>query len=73
MAGVAPRCGWCVYCALHGHRETITFVVGLCSSGMMGPMVLDGSINRDALQAYIDQVLVLDFQSRGIVIMDNNL
>ena len=42
----------------HGHWKTTTFVAGLRLSGMAAPMVLDGPINRDAFQAYVDQILV---------------
>jgi hypothetical protein len=42
----------------HGHWRTTTFVAGLRLTGMVAPMVLDGPINGDAFQAYVDQVLV---------------
>jgi hypothetical protein len=51
----------------HGHWRTTTFVAGLRLSGMMAPMVL----NRDAFQAYIDQVLVPELKPGDFVIMDN--
>jgi transposase len=38
---------------------------------MTAPLVLDGPINRDAFQAYIDQVLVPELKPGDIVIMDN--
>ena len=31
----------------HGHRKTTTLVAGLRMTGMVAPMVLDGSINGD--------------------------
>ena len=34
-------------------------------------MVLDGPINRDAFQAYVDQVLVPEFKPGDVVVMDN--
>ncbi len=39
----------------HGHWKTTTFVAGLRLSGMVAPMVLDGPINGQAFQAYVDQ------------------
>jgi hypothetical protein len=33
-------------------------VAGLRIDGIAAPMVLDGPINRDAFQAYVDQVFV---------------
>jgi transposase len=55
----------------HGHWKTTTFVAGLRLSGMMATMVLDGPINRDAFQAYVEQVLVRELKPGDIVIMDN--
>ncbi len=55
----------------HGHWKTTTFVAGLRLSGMMATMVLDGPINRDAFQAYVEQVLVRELRPGDIVVMDN--
>ena len=55
----------------HGHWKTTTFVAGLRLEGMVAPMVLDGPINRDAFQAYVDQVLVRELKRGDVVIMDN--
>ncbi len=38
---------------------------------MVAPMVLDGPINGNVFQAYVDQVLVPDLRPGDIVIMDN--
>ena len=55
----------------HGHWKTTTFLAGLRITGMVAPMVLDGPINRDAFQAYVDQVLVRELRPGDIVVMDN--
>ncbi len=55
----------------HGHWKTTTFVGGLRLSGLVAPMVLDGPINREAFQAYVDQVLVPELSPGDIVVMDN--
>ena len=55
----------------HGHRKTTTLVAGLRMSGMVAPMVLDGPINGDWLEAYVAQVLVPVLQPGDVVIMDN--
>jgi len=55
----------------HGHWKTTTFVAGLRLSGMAAPMVLDGPINRDAFQAYVDHILVPELSPGDVVIMDN--
>jgi transposase len=55
----------------YGHWKTTTFVAGLRLTGMVAPMMLDGPINRDAFQAYVEQVLVPELRPGDIVIMDN--
>jgi len=55
----------------HGHRKTTTFVAGLRCTGMVAPMVLDGPINGDAFQAYVEQVLAPEISPGDVVIMDN--
>src|SRR6188508_755127 len=55
----------------HGHWKTTTFVAGLRLTGLMAPFVLDGPINRDAFQAYVDQVLVPELAPGDTVVMDN--
>jgi transposase len=55
----------------HGHWKTTTFVAGLRSSGMVAPFVLDGPINREAFEAYVEQVLVPELRPGDVVIMDN--
>ena len=55
----------------HGHWKTTTFVAGLRNSGMVAPMVLDGPINGEAFQAYVEQVLVPELRPGGIVVVDN--
>ena len=55
----------------HGHRKTTTLVAGLRLSGMVAPMVLDGPINGDWFEAYVEQVLVPTLRPGDVVIMDN--
>jgi len=43
----------------------------LLSPAFASPMLLDGPINRDAFQAYVEQVLVPEVRRGDIVIMDN--
>ncbi|MCI4592207.1 IS630 family transposase [Sphingobium sp. BYY-5] len=55
----------------HGHRKTTTLVAGLRMTGMVAPMVLDGPINGDWFEAYVEQVLAPELGPGDIVIMDN--
>ena len=55
----------------YGHRKTTTLVAGLRMTGMVAPMVLDGPINGDWFEAYIEQILVPTLKPGDVVIMDN--
>ena len=55
----------------HGHWRTTTFVSALTLRGMIAPFVLSGPINRDAFEAYVEQVFVPELRPGDIVIMDN--
>jgi hypothetical protein len=54
----------------HGHWRTTTFVGALTLRGMIAPFVLSGPINRNAFEAYVEQVLVPELRPGDIVIMD---
>lgn len=55
----------------HGHWKTTTFAAGLTLRGMIAPFVLSGPINRDAFEAYVEQVLVPELHSGDTVVLDN--
>lgn len=55
----------------HGHWKTTTLVAGLRTTGIVAPLVLDGPINAEAFQAYVEQVLVPVLGAGDIVVMDN--
>jgi len=46
--------------------KTTTFVAGLRSTGIAAPFVLDGPINRSALEAYVEKVLVPELSAGDI-------
>lgn len=55
----------------HGHWKTTTFVGALTVRGFAAPWVLDGPINREAFETYVEKVLVPDLRPGDVVIMDN--
>ena len=55
----------------HGHWKTTTLVAGLNLRGMVAPFVLDGPVNREAFETYIERVLVRSLRPSDVVIMDN--
>ncbi len=55
----------------HGHWKTTTFVAGLRRDGLVAPWVIDGAINREAFETYVEKVLVPELRRDDVVIMDN--
>ena len=55
----------------HGHWKTTTFVGALTTRGFISPFVLDGPINRNAFETYVEKVLVPELRAGDIVVMDN--
>ena len=55
----------------HGHWKTTTFVAGLRRDGLVAPWVIDGAINREAFETYVEKVLVPALRRDDVVIMDN--
>lgn len=54
-----------------GHWKTTTFVAGLRLGEISAPFVLDGAMNRDAFEAYVEKVLAPTLSDGDLVIMDN--
>src|SRR5829696_2657367 len=46
-------------------------VAGLRLTGLVAPFVLDGPINRDAFEVYVEKVLVPELRLGDVVVMDN--
>jgi transposase len=71
LRGRAPRRQRCRAPVPHGHWKTTTFTGALRRSGLTAPMTLDGPMNGDAFQAYIEHVLTPVLLPGDIVVMDN--
>lgn len=55
----------------HAHWRTCTFIAALRHDRVEAPWLLDGPINAECFQIYVETVLVPTLKSRDIVIMDN--
>jgi hypothetical protein len=55
----------------HGHWKTTTFVVGLRTTGLIAPTVVDGPMTGDVFVAYVQQQLVPTLKPGDVVVMDN--
>ena len=71
LRGRAPRAARCRAPVPHGHWLTTTFTGALRLSGLTAPMLLDGPMNRDAFEAYVEQVLAPTRTLGDVVILDN--
>lgn len=69
--GRAPRGQRLIAAVPHGHWKTSTFIAALRTSGLTAPLVVDGAVNGDTFQAYVDQVLIPTLKAGDIVVMDN--
>jgi transposase len=55
----------------HGHWKTTTLIAALAISGIHCSMVVDGAVNGDVFQAFVEQVLVPQLRPGDVVVMDN--
>ena len=71
LRGWAPRGKRLIGRAPHGQWRTQTFLAGLRCDRIEAPCVLDGPINGQSFQAYVEQFLVPTLRPGDVVIMDN--
>jgi transposase len=55
----------------HGHWQTTTLIGALGIDGVRCSMVVDGPVNRDIFEAFVEQVLAPRLGPGDIVVMDN--
>lgn len=71
LRGRAPRGQRLVDKTPHGHWKTTTLIAALGIKGMRCSTVVDGAVNGDVFEAFVEQVLVPQLKPGDIVIMDN--
>jgi transposase len=71
LRGRAPRGERLVDKIPHGHWKTTTLIAALGISGMRCSTVVDGAVNGDVFEAFVEQVVVPDLRQGDVVIMDN--
>lgn len=71
LRGWAPRGLRLVAKVPHGHWKTTTFLAGLRHDRIDAPWLLDGPIDGESFQTYVEKVLVPTLRPGDIVIMDN--
>jgi transposase len=55
----------------HGHWKTTTLIAALGHRGMRCSATIDGAVNREVFEAFVDQVLVASLLAGDVVVMDN--
>jgi transposase len=55
----------------HGHWKTTTLIAALDHKGMRCASTVDGPINRDAFESFVERVLIPSLSVGDVVVMDN--
>lgn len=55
----------------HGHWETTTLIAALGITGMRCSTAVEGAINGDVFEAFVEQVLAPQLSPDDVVVMDN--
>jgi transposase len=55
----------------HGHWQTTTLIAALGMEGIRCSTVVDGAVNADVFEAFIEHVLVGELGPGDVVVMDN--
>lgn len=71
LRGRAPRGQRLIDKTPHGHWKTTTLIAALGIQGVRCSTVVDGAVNGDVFEAFVEQVLVPDLRAGDVVIMDN--
>jgi len=71
LRGRAPRGERLIDKVPHGHWKTTTLIAALGIEGMRCSTVVDGAVNGDVFEAFVEQVFVPDLRQGDVVVMDN--
>src|SRR6202012_3976726 len=55
----------------HGHWKTTTLIAALDFTGVRCSMVIDGAVNAEAFEAFVEKVLVPALKPGDVVVLDN--
>ncbi len=55
----------------HGHWKTTTLIAALGIEGMRCSTVVDGAVNADVFESFVEQVLASALKPGDVVVMDN--
>lgn len=69
--GRSPRGELLIMPEPHGHWKTSTFVAALRIDGLIAPTVVDGAMNGDFFEAYVERQLIPTLRPGDVVVMDH--
>jgi len=55
----------------HGHWKTTTLIAALDTQGICCSTVVDGAVNADVFEAFVEQVLLPTLRPGDMIVMDN--
>jgi len=55
----------------HGHWKTTTLIAALGVSGIRCSMMVDGAVNADIFETFVEKVLLRELSEGDVVVMDN--
>ena len=71
LRGRSPRGQRLLAKVPHGHWKTTTLIAALDDTGVRCSTVVDGAVNADVFEAFVEQVLRPQLKSGDVVVMDN--
>ncbi len=71
LRGRAPRGERLIDKTPHGHWKTTTLIAALDAAGVRCSMVVDGAVNGDIFEAFVEWVLAPVLRPGDVVVMDN--
>jgi hypothetical protein len=71
IRGRAPRGERLLAKVPHGHWKTTTLIAALGAVGMRCSMVVDGAVNADVFEAFVEKVLLPQLRPGDVVVLDN--
>lgn len=71
LRGRAPRGERLIDKVPHGHWKTTTLMAALGSGGVRCSTVVDGAVNRDVFDSFVEQVLAPQLRPGDVVVLDN--
>ncbi len=71
LRGRCPKGQRMVAAIPHGHWKTLTFIAGLRSDGLSAPWVIDGAMDGDGFEKYVETQLAPTLNRGDVVVLDN--